>query len=65
MDQIEQVGTLRIIELECPAESDQHALGHAYYGAALQPPVVVDAYARQGRDFLSAQALDTPVAAGR
>ena len=53
-DQVEQVGTFRLVELQGAGDAFEDVVGHAVCVAALEPRVVLDADPGEHRDFLAA-----------
>lgn len=54
--EVEQVRALGVIEMQCPGERVENAVGGAGEVAALQPRVVRNAHAGQDRDLLATKA---------
>jgi hypothetical protein len=63
--EVEEVGALGVVKLECLGEGFDHDLGGTCDVPALQPPVVVDAHAGERGDLLATKARHTPSAVGR
>ena len=61
--EIEQVGALRIVELERSGESGEHVVRHAAGHAAFEAHVVLGGDPGEHRDLFAAQAGDAPVRA--
>jgi pimeloyl-ACP methyl ester carboxylesterase len=61
--EVEQMGALRLVELQGAGDALEDALGRAGCPAALQPDVVVDADSGQERDLFPAQPGHAAVAA--
>jgi hypothetical protein len=61
--EVEEVGSLGLVELERTCERLQNALRNAARVAALQTGVVVDADPGEERDFFPAKPRNTPVIA--
>src|SRR6266702_3071097 len=63
--QVEQVGALGLVELQCPGQRFQYAVGDAVQVSPLQSGVVVDTDPGEKRYFLPAKSGNAPVAAVR
>lgn len=55
------MGALGVVELQCPGERFEHAVGDATDVPALEPPVVVDPHPGQRRDLLAPKAGNAPL----
>jgi hypothetical protein len=62
-DEVEQMGSFGVVELQCTCDSFEDVFGRAGCVAPLEAGVVLDADASEHRGLLAPQAFHSPVAA--